>query len=305
MADVRHVVDAVQVGLPGVVVEVHAQPAHDLERLPVGDAQVVADAPAPLGQRLGLARRGRGEGRLRNAQQHVRVGREAQVDRPLARRRHAGEVGVQLQQVRDDLQVQVRRPVAVGRRRPDCPHLFAGGDALPHLHAIQRANRQVAVERVKRRAVARRVAQHDHRAVVLARRVVGERMHYAAEGRIDRRIRRRKNVDPQVDRAPFADGAARDGEVLAHIDRSRLVVAANQNRRNRGVSARPARRLTRTSCRGMKSGEDAGAAAARAVRPDFVSVPPSTMKFAPSNRSAALQQRAANREVQHFYRVAL
>ncbi len=184
---------------------------------------------APLGQRLCLARRGWGEGCLRDAQQHVRVRREAQVDRPLARRRHAGEVGVQLQQVRDDLQVQVRRPVAVGGRRPDRPHLLAGRNALPHVHPVQRANREVAVERVERCAVAGRVPQHDHRPIVLPRRVVGERMHHAADGRIDRRLRRRKDVDTQVDRAPFAHRAARHGEVLAHIDRPRLVVAPDRD----------------------------------------------------------------------------
>jgi hypothetical protein len=79
MADVRDVVDRVEVGATLVVVQVRADPAHDPQRVAVRDRQVGAEEPSSLGERVGdaavLRRCGQG---ARKSQQQRGIRREAE-----------------------------------------------------------------------------------------------------------------------------------------------------------------------------------------------------------------------------------
>ena len=87
----------------------------------------------------------------RNAEDQIRVGRETAPDFALAGRRHAGKVAVEIEQVGDELEVQMRRPPAVDLRRANCPQPFASGNGLADAQTRQRLGTQVTVQSVEGR----------------------------------------------------------------------------------------------------------------------------------------------------------
>ena len=74
VAHMRNVVDAIEVGTAGVVIEILRQSAHHLDRLAIGDAQVAAQARFAFRQRCLRGRRLLGETFGGNPKQHVGVG---------------------------------------------------------------------------------------------------------------------------------------------------------------------------------------------------------------------------------------
>src|SRR5262245_8002791 len=129
-------------------------------------AQVAANPRAPLAQRGSLGRLGRREALGRNTQDRVWVGRQALPDLALAGQPHTREVAPQVEQVEDDLEVQVRRPVAVVRRRTNRADPLPARHRLPDPEAVERVKAQMAVQRVEWLAVTCRMLEHYERAIV-------------------------------------------------------------------------------------------------------------------------------------------
>src|SRR5262249_49152576 len=83
----------------------------------------------------------------RNVQNEIRIRRQTQPGPALARRGDAVEVAGDVEQVRDDLEMQMRPPVAVLGRRADFGEALAYANLLSDRKALERASRQVPVQR--------------------------------------------------------------------------------------------------------------------------------------------------------------
>ena len=174
VADVGDVVDHVEERPARLVVEEGARAPDDLERRAVGERERRAEAAPALGADAGGVLGGRPERRAGNAQDEVGIGREREPDRALARRADPVEVAVPVQHVRDDLEVDVGRPVAVAGRRADRADALSARDRRPGRQRPDRVGRQVAVERVEAGSVLGRVLQDHRRPVVEPRGVVAD-----------------------------------------------------------------------------------------------------------------------------------
>jgi hypothetical protein len=152
---------------------------------------------------LRWCRRGKAVGR--NAENQVRVRRKAFPDRALAGIRHAGEIAIQLEQIGDNLEMQMRRPVAIVRRRANAANLLAARYGLASMAAFERIFAQVAVEREESRAIIRRMPQDHQRTVVQSRRVVDGQEDFAGQWRIDWRAGLDKQVKTKVNRAALVN----------------------------------------------------------------------------------------------------
>ena len=212
-----HVVVDVEEGAAGLVVEEGPEAAHDLEGPAVREAQAGAQ-PLAAGGQGGRGLRGRGgEALLGNAQDQVGIGREGLPDLALRGAGHAGEVAAQVEQVEDDLEVHVGRPVAVRGRRPHPADLLAGVHALAHGEAREGVLAQVTVEREEDPARVGLVPEDDERPVVLRRRVVREGVDDPGQGRADGRAGSHEQIDrrdgwcasPRSRRRPRRRGARR------------------------------------------------------------------------------------------------
>ena len=85
----------------------------------------------------------------RNLQNEIRVRAKAQPDRPLTGRTHAIKAATIAQQIGDELEVKMGRPVAVDRVVTDGADLFAFADELTGVEIGQRFLAQMTVKRVK------------------------------------------------------------------------------------------------------------------------------------------------------------
>ncbi len=121
--------------------------------------------------------------------------------------------------------MQMRRPVAVARRRADRGKGFARGDGLAGAELRQTFAPQVAVKREELHAGAGLMAQDHDGAVVVASGVVVPRMDNAGQRRADGRTRRREEVDAQVQRAPLRRRAGAERKGRAGVEGARLGVA--------------------------------------------------------------------------------
>ena len=224
VAHVRDIVDAIEIGLSVFIVQVMHESARDLQRLPVGQAQRRIERRAPTSYELGapgLFRRLQREGQAQDA---VGVGRKRCPKLALARRADAGEIVGVAQQVYDDLKMQMRRPIAVSRIVADMRQQVARFDALPDLPALKRPRRQMRVERVEAEIGAGLVLENQRWTVALRAVMIGKTVNPARERREDRRLRRREEIDAQMQRPALM---LANGECVCEINRARLIVEAD------------------------------------------------------------------------------
>ena len=87
--------------------------------------------------------------RRENDQEQRRLA--AQPDIPAARRGHPWEISASIEHVRDDLEMQMRRPVAVRRRCADAPNFLPVGYGHPLLKSIERILAEMAIQSAKGR----------------------------------------------------------------------------------------------------------------------------------------------------------
>src|SRR5262249_34755083 len=145
VAYVRHVIVSVQVPPALLVEQILHPPANDLDRLPVCDAQVLADALVTIRERFGFARLPLRKTIFRYAENQIRVRRETAPDVALARAADAREIAIRTEQVGDDLKVQVRRPSAIFAGRAQARDHIAFRDRLAGAQAFERFRAQMAV----------------------------------------------------------------------------------------------------------------------------------------------------------------
>lgn len=81
-----------------------------------------------------------------NANHKIWVGGEAGPDFALRGKGDAGEIGVEVEQVEDELEVEVRRPAAIFLHGAEGGEFFSAGDGLADLQLLQSCDREVAVE---------------------------------------------------------------------------------------------------------------------------------------------------------------
>ncbi len=111
--DMADVVDAIQISPPIFVVEVLHPAAHDLERVTVRDAEGFADMLRPQAADVLAAQTIAGKILGGHANDEVGIGTQAEPDLALAGARHAWEFAFFIEQVGDDLEMEMRRPVAI------------------------------------------------------------------------------------------------------------------------------------------------------------------------------------------------
>ena len=202
VADVRDVVDHVEKRPARLVEEVRARAAHDLEGRAVREREIGAEkAPTRVEQAGGaipIRRRAEIGPREIDAQQRARVRRERPPDLSLARRADAVELAVPVQHVRHDLEVDVRRPVAVSGRRADRAHALPPRDLLARRQRLEAVGGQVAVQRVEAGRALRRMLEDDGRSVVVARGVVMDGVHPAGQRSVHGRAGLHEDVQSDV-----------------------------------------------------------------------------------------------------------
>ena len=166
-------------------------------------------------------------GRAGNTQNEVGIGREREPDGALARRADPVEVAVPVQHVRDDLEVDVGRPVTVAGRRADRADALSARDRRPGRKRPDRVGRQVAVERVEAGSVLGRVLEDHRRPVVEPHGVVPDGVNASRKWREDRGAGLHEDVDGDVHGAALGVLAGGAGEGIAAVDEAGLVVAAD------------------------------------------------------------------------------
>ena len=187
MPDMGNVVDRVQVHPAGVIIQVLHEPADDLEGFPVGDAQGGAEAFPADGQ--DLLRRPSRLSRLGwlQPENQVRVGTDRAPDVPFARPADAGIIPLFVEQVKDHLKVEMRRPTAVFRHRPHRPDPFAFFHRPAGRHPFKGRPAEVAVQRPENQRPppgpgrVGPVFENDRRAVIQAFGVVPGEDHRSLE----------------------------------------------------------------------------------------------------------------------------
>src|SRR5207247_8532427 len=97
-------------------------------------------------------------------QQQMWIGIETPPDRALAGVSNAGEIRAAIQQVHNDLEMDVRRPVAIFLRRADAANALAARELLADAEPNERVPRQVAIQGEKLCAIAGRVPKDNERA---------------------------------------------------------------------------------------------------------------------------------------------
>ena len=186
--DVRDVVVAIDITMPRIVVQILLPAAHDVQRRrTVRDAQVATDVRLACRRDLRLAdvpRQPVGG----NLQQQVRIGADAVPHGALAGAHRAIHVARHIEHIGDQLHVDMRPPVAIGRCAADACELRPFRDALADGEAVERIARQMAVERkeLHRVGTARAVSQHDHRPIVVIAVGALEAVHRAVQRRVQR-----------------------------------------------------------------------------------------------------------------------
>ena len=194
VADVGDVVDHIEIGAAGVVVQILADATHNFERFGVGDREHFAQSLLALGNEFGVAGEWGGEAAWGDAAEQVGVGVEAEPDIALTGEGHAGVVNAHVEEVCDELEVEMGGPVAVDGV------VAHPGDWLPllnvHAHAevVEGTEAEVAVEGVEGGAVVGFVFEDDDGAVVEGGGVVVEGVDNPIEGGMNGRSRPHKQI---------------------------------------------------------------------------------------------------------------
>ncbi len=120
--------------------------------------------------------------------------------------------------------MQMRSPVAISRRRTDLADALALGDRLTDFEAVERIEREMAVQREEIVAV----LEDDDWSVIEPFCVVGERVDGAVKHSANSNARFRKQIDTEMNRAMFIRrmAATEGGRV---VPGSRFVVSPDGN----------------------------------------------------------------------------
>ena len=193
VADEGDVVVGVEIGPPGLVVEILHPAADDLQGFAVGDAEIAAEEPPARGQGLRFFRFPGGKAVGGDAQDQVGVRGEAGPERAPGGGGDAGEVPVETEKVQDDLDVDVRPPIAVRGRGADGREGLAGPEGRSGHEAGDRIPVEMSVEREEFLSGGDGVAEDDQRPVVLGRGVVGDGVDGSVERGAHGASRRRRS----------------------------------------------------------------------------------------------------------------
>lgn len=116
----------------------------------------------------------------------------------------ARKVRAQILKIEYELQVQVRRPVAILRRRSNRRNLLAGCHILSGLQALENFRTKMTKQGEKVFARPDIVPQHDQWPIIQLSSIIGEQFDAAIERREHRRPGAAKNVDAQMNGAVFS-----------------------------------------------------------------------------------------------------
>jgi len=154
MTHQRNVVVAVEKRPSRFIVKILPPAPHDVHRPVIAHAEILAKKRAARRrQRLGRPG-GTRKPILRNADQAVRIRRKSEPFLALARVRDAWKTGSEIQKIRDDLEMQMRRPVAIRRRRSDLADSLPLGHRAADFEAVEGIERKMPVQREKNRRCA-------------------------------------------------------------------------------------------------------------------------------------------------------
>ncbi|GBF31601.1 hypothetical protein MnTg04_01562 [bacterium MnTg04] len=197
VTDMADVVDQVEPGAVSEVVEKLTAPARNQQRFFITEAESAAKQFVPaFCQRRARIVLG-GIDRQIEAKHQVWVYAQTPPVPGFGWTRNAGEVPLVIEHVGHDLEMQVRRPVAVARVGADPPYSLPSADLLSRLQAIQRGRAQVAVQGKELLAIGI-VLQDNRGSVIEIASVVGDTQDLAIQRRHDRRIGRCEQVQTQM-----------------------------------------------------------------------------------------------------------
>ena len=228
--DMRYVVHRIQIASARVIKEVLPPAALHVERFFVRHAQVFAQMLLAELQDFRCSQAGRWRWRRLARDQQPGVGTKAFPDRPFVGKGHAREVALLVQHIQNHLKMQVRRPVTIFRHRADLAKFRARQNSFSHFQTLQRGPVQVSVQRKKRQRIRYPVLQNDGGAVIAVVGIVLKTVHFTIQRRKNGRSWRQKNVEANVNAAPFGALIALYRVGVGGVKRADFVVAANAGR---------------------------------------------------------------------------
>src|ERR1700722_12434159 len=122
-------------------------PAHNLQRSAIRDAEIPTQYALPIRQRVRDIFFIRDDAVRRDTQQQIRIRRKISPNSAFSSERDAGKIRAAIEQIRNHLKMQMRRPSTVFRHRSDAADTFTLRDRLANLQFSQRLTRQMALQR--------------------------------------------------------------------------------------------------------------------------------------------------------------
>jgi len=227
VADERNIIVDVEERPAGVVKEIFLPAANDFQGTGVGDAEIFAEEGAAIGEGFVERRSRRRKMAGGNAEDEIRIGREAEPDRALGGEGNTGKIGGTIEKVENDLKMKMRRPAAVFASVADMSEDFAAGNALAHFERRERCGGEMAVESEEVDTRCRGVMKDDDGAVIEKRGVIRERLDGGVKRGGDGSAGFDEEIEAEMNGAALGKRIGGVAEVRGGVKRASLVVTAD------------------------------------------------------------------------------
>jgi hypothetical protein len=226
----RNIIVDVEESPAGVVKEILLPAANDFQGTGVGDAEIFAEEGAPIDK--GFVERGSRRRKVAggNAEDEIRIGREAEPDRALGGKGNTGKIAGTIEKVENDLKMKMRRPAAVFASVADMSEDFAAGDALAHFERRERCGGEMAVKGEEVDTRRRGVMKDDDGAVIEKRGVIRERVDGGVKRGVDGSARVDEEIEAEMNGAALGKRIGGVPEASGGVKRASLVVTADADR---------------------------------------------------------------------------
>ena len=227
VADVTHVVRGVEKFAAQVVVHVLHPSLDDFEGFLVRHTQGLAQVNlSGLEYRLGTSPAVR-LNQVGDPQDQVRIRTKTEPHCALPRGAGARKISGIIEKVRNDLDVQMRRPMAVDGRVPDRPNASTLGDGHACRQPLQRLLIEMTIQSEKLACAADCMPEDDSRPVIERPGVVAEAVHGAFQRGKHRGPHLHEEINAQVDRAPLVHLTAGGTVVLSRVGTTGFIIASD------------------------------------------------------------------------------
>ena len=231
VADEGDIVVNVEESAAGVVVKILAPTFDDFQRLLVRDGKVGAQKLLARRERERESGRGRGKHTVWDRQNQVGIRGKGGEKGALRNESYPREIGREVEQVENDLEMQVRGPAPIFG---NCAHRGEGlglPNVLADVQFCERFAGKMAVEGEEFRGDLGLMSKDDDGAIVLRGSIVGEGVNGGVKRSGNERAGFNEQVNAEMDGAALVCGIRGSLKKRRRVSGARLVVTANGNSR--------------------------------------------------------------------------